>query len=525
MKKTILTILCFTLCIPILRAQWSPEKEYFIQTREGLCLSNQNTNDELALVRFMSPDAGNAGQKWQIIPCKDGFKLRNVSSQHNIDNVGTHILNLFQMQPNDTASSQLWQFVPVPGKDGYYTVASHNFANCNWSTNYNGAVSLATPNIYLTAQWIRISETLLPPDNETQPDKEPVITTGTQQVEFSTETTPVWYKMNPFYANSPTINKTNLVAYRPANADNYIIKSAANTHISNVDFSDPDAALWRLEGNSDKFYLINKGTNLRLTYPQGSDKHYTLSTEGNTFRIRKSAELDKKMQPDAYYLEPTDPTMLTNGRVHCEGATGELIIFKNGNADVVGGKGSTYIFIETPVKQIYAKANNEAWGTVHIRKDKVPAKFADGSFIFEVPDEEELASPVFRSINNKVTLVAVPATDCKFVEWRNDSGNVIANEATWEYTKEVDLVAEAIFARPTSINSTPSKDDYAPQLNPEGNCISVSAEGGTLTIYSSTCKKIQLTTEKKLHIGHLEHGIYIIKADFGNITRTSVIVK
>ena len=97
MKKTILTILCFALCIPILRAQWSSEKKYFIQTREGLCLSNQNTNDELALVRFMPPDAGNAGQQWQIIPCEDGYKLRNISSQRDINNIGTHILNLFQM--------------------------------------------------------------------------------------------------------------------------------------------------------------------------------------------------------------------------------------------------------------------------------------------------------------------------------------------------------------------------------------------------------------------------------------------
>lgn len=179
-------------------AQWDASKEYYIQTKEGLCLANQETNDELALIRFAAPNAETTTQKWKIQPVGDAYVISNISSGLTIDNIDTDILNLFQMQTASEAATQQWKIVPVDGKEGYYNIFSVNFPTKNWSMNYNQAVSLVPLNNFKTSQWFRISETILAADNVTEPDPEPVVTVGTQNVKFSTADAPVWYKLNPF---------------------------------------------------------------------------------------------------------------------------------------------------------------------------------------------------------------------------------------------------------------------------------------------------------------------------------------
>lgn len=143
--KKILYIYVAIMLLPITAlAQWDASKEYYIQTKEGLCLSNQETNDQLALIRFAEPNEANPTQKWKLQPAGNGYLIVNVSSGKSIDNIGTAVLNLFQMNALPDSASQQWKLVPVEGKTGYYSIVSVNFQK-NWSTNYNQAVSLAVP--------------------------------------------------------------------------------------------------------------------------------------------------------------------------------------------------------------------------------------------------------------------------------------------------------------------------------------------------------------------------------------------
>lgn len=494
-------------------AQWDASKEYYIQTKEGLCLANQETNDELALIRFAAPNAETTTQKWKIQPVGDAYVISNISSGLTIDNIDTDILNLFQMQTASEAATQQWKIVPVDGKEGYYNIFSVNFPTKNWSMNYNQAVSLVPLNNFKTSQWFRISETILAADNVTEPDPEPVVTVGTQNVKFSTADAPVWYKLNPFYASSGNVNKNNVIAYFETANNRWIGKGASNTKHENATFDDPDVSLWRLEGDANNCFFVNKGTGLKLAYPASNNaqQRFLLNETGNAFVLRKSNTLDPNMMPDAYYIDPKEPAVLNAGRINADGATAELILYKNGTADVTGGKGSTFIFIPTEMKTISVSSNKAEWGTAKIKKDKTATGYANGAFIFSESTEFEAEQTVLRSQKNTVSLVAEPTSTGKFLNWTNLANSTeLGTEAAFSYSSIEDLSAQAVFQILTSMGNVNAVDvDF--YISGDKSQLTASSEVKEIVIFDAAGRCMLSTPSNALKISPLRTGVYLVK--------------
>jgi hypothetical protein len=518
MKKILFAIICVLAGFIEAAAQWSEDKTYYIQTREGLCLSNQDTPDNLALIRFMEADESNVSQKWQLRPAGNGYVIVNRSYGKAVDNIGSKYLNLFQRDYTTSGEegTQQWLIKPVEGKEGYYTISSINFAGLNWSANYNGTVCLTVSNIYKTAQWFRINESIQPADTETQPDEEPVYTEGVQSVTFSTEEAPVWYTLNPYYANSPTANKANLLAYHDTANDRYIIKGASNTKSTYGDFHAPDIALWRLEGNAESFQLVNKGTGLRLAYPAKttSNERFLLTEQGSSFCLNRADALDDKMSPDAFYFDPTDANFMNVGRVHCDGATAELILFKNGTADIVGGKGSAMTLIPVETRKVEVEANNPALGTVGILKDDVISGFEQGMFVYNYPTELENGNVVSRSKSNPVRITASPVgDDVRFEKWINAADNsYVSDSKDFIYSEITDVSLVAVFSFPDAIENI--------SVQPVNAWISSSVLTFTRTakfvsIYDISGCLIAEGTPQHLDCSRINTGIYLLNINKG----------
>lgn len=451
MKTNILTLLFFTATLHV-TAQETEHSSVYIQTKDGLCLSNQNIEEELALIRFLDPESGSQSNKWYL----DTLDNQCIVLHNNTfaaDNVEDCFLNLFQRTKNTKKSSQQWIIQPVPNKKGYYYIQSANFPGKNWEVNYNGTVCLSDSNYYHANQWFRISETLLERDDTVQVEEEPVYTLGTQDIVFSTEDAPVWYQMTPHYASSPNIKDARLVSYYNQEKGNWLVKGASNTHLNALNFYDPDLSLWRLEGTAQSFYLINKATGMKLAYPTQckTNERYTLNEAGSLFQIHKSNTQNNKMQPDAYYIDPVDPQYAQAGRVHVEGVTTEFILFKNGMADVISGCGSSLIFMPVKMKTVMVTTQNSSLGDAVIMKDIVASKY-DGEkkiFIFSPSNEAEKESQVCRAANNTVICKAIAKEGAKFIGWIDKNGNEISKDETFAWTGETDQVLTATFESTT----------------------------------------------------------------------------
>lgn len=456
MKKEIsciLLLICSTLSAT---ADWEPETAYYIQTREGLCLGNQNTNDNYAIIRFTeADDASNGGLTWYINIENENISFINTSNGKAIDNHSMLFANLYQLPANAELASQKWTITPVENKDGYFTITSVNFPKKNWSANYNGTVCITEPDIYDTKQWFRFSTTILPPDTETQPDERPVTYPGVTEVEFSTTDAPVWYKLNPYYANSPTANKANMLAYYDSANSKWLIKGANNTKANYDGFQDYDASLWRLEGNAKSFRLINKATGLALTNPHNvaSTQRFTLSEQGSKYCLHHSNELADAMSPDAFYINPIDANVMNVGRVNVEGSAVELVLFKNGTADVTGGKGSTFIFMPVKERKVEATSANEDEGTVSIAKEDIATSYNASTKVFNFTPSsatEDVLS-VVRAIANPVKMTATAKEGSEFLAWINTATNEICSYSP-VYT--YDGVEDASFKATFSSHST-----------------------------------------------------------------------
>ena len=505
-------VACLTMALSA-HAQWDETKQYYIQTKEGLCLGNQSTADKLALIRFDQPNAETNNQKWTIKKNAEGnFLIKNVGSKLGIDNVGTPFLNLFQATTNDTLTSQQWRITPIEGKEGYYAITSVNYTERNWITNYNGTVALAKPNLYKTDQWYRISETILPADEITEPDKEPIITPGTQEVEFSTAEKPKWYKLNPYYASSPSVQKANLMAYH--NGSKLIIKGACNTKEDNLSFTTPDNALWRLEGSTESFVLVNKGTGLQLTLPtvNAQQERYTLTEKGSTFTLKKSADLNQAMSIDAYYIDPTDGNYAAKGRVHADGATVELILFKNNTADITGGRGSSFIFIDVEEKLVTVTSSNDKIGTFNIAKSEEAIAFANDNFTFEVPSSVfETSHSVTRAANNPVIIYAEPTAPGIFDGWYNKADNrLISKDLTLTYNDTTSIDIEARFTDMTGIDAPAAIGSIGFIFSKESIRLTHPAE--SITIFSTSGQKVMEAKGDAVIATSLPKGVYTILA-------------
>lgn len=526
MKRYISLVICIFAGCATASGQWTEDKTYYIQTREGLCLSNQATPDNLALVRLAEADETDASQTWQLRPAGEGYVIVNRAYGKAVDNLGTKYLNLFQQTCGDGLTSQQWFVTPVEGKKGYYTISPANFENLNWSANYNGTVCIAVPNIYKTEQWFRINETIQPADTETQPDEEPVITDGVQEVTFSTEEAPVWYRLNAYYANSPTANKSNMLAYYEAAKNRYIIKGASNTKSTYSDFHDPDAALWRLEGDVESFYLINKGTGLRLTYPQktSSNERYSLTGEGSTFSLKRADALSGQMSPDAFYFDPTDAGVMSVGRVHCDGTTAELILFKNGTADIIGGKGSAMVLLPVEMRGVEVAVNDSGLGTAAIMKEDSISAFSSGMFVYSIVGEAESQSVVFRSKNNPVRIVATPASDeVKFEKWINaEDSSYVSDSKEFLYTGSDDARLIAVFSNTTGMETVNGQS--AARVWLDSSILMFTPDVRSVSIYNAAGMLVAAGSPRSLDCSKITSGIYLVNVNRGEY-RCKLIVR
>lgn len=153
MKNKIFLSFALAACALTAAADWNPDAAYYIQTREGLCLGNPNTDDNYALIRFAGADeAVGANFTWQMKEENGKVVFANKSNGKAIDNHGMLFCNLYQLPLGEELASQQWEVKPIEGKEGYYTVTSVNFPKKNWSANYNGTVCITAPDIYDTNQ-------------------------------------------------------------------------------------------------------------------------------------------------------------------------------------------------------------------------------------------------------------------------------------------------------------------------------------------------------------------------------------
>lgn len=448
MKTNILTLLFLFVASLHVTAQETEHSSVYIQTKDGLCLTNQDIEEELALIRFLDPKPEIQSNKWYL----DTLDNQCIVLHNNTfaaDNVDDCFTNLFQRNKNTNKSSQQWVIQPVPNKKGYYYIQSANFPGKNWEVNYNGTVCLSDSNYYHANQWFRISETLLGRDDTVQVEEEPVQTLGTQNVVFSTEDDPVWYQITPHYASSPNIKDARLVSYYNQEKGNWLVKGASNTHLNALNFYNPDLSLWRLEGTAQSFYLINKATGMKLAYPTQckANERYTLNETGSLFQIHKSNTQNNKMQPDAYYIDPVDPQYAQVGRVHVEGVTTEFMLYKNGMADVISGCGSSLIFIPVKMKTVTVSTQNYSLGDAFIMKDSVISGYNEEKniFVFSPSNEREKDSKVCRAANNAVICKAVAKDGAKFVAWIDKDGNEISKDETFIWIEEIDQTLTATF--------------------------------------------------------------------------------
>lgn len=495
------------------QGQIDSAKEYFIQTKEGLCLTNQGTADKLALIRFMASDASDSGQRWILHRQDDGYVIENVQNGLAVDNVGTKYLNLFQEKRQNALPSQQWMLKPVSGKNGYYAIVSANYPAMQWQANYNGTICIADSSRYRTSQWFRINETIQEADSVTEADVEPVVLPGVTEVCFSTAENPKWYTMNAYYANSPSAQKANLVAYYDKANKRWIAKGASNTKVGVDTYTTPDCSLWRLEGTASSFYLVNKHNGLRLAYPavNSANQRFVLNEDGNTFKISKSANLNASMSADAFYIDPTDASVASVGRINCDGSTVELILYKNGTADVTNGKGSTFIFSEPKMKKVEAKSSNSAIGTVSIEKDVVADSYGNNVFTFVTPDKNEDMPIVWRSAAGTVRINASPANGAQFTTWTIEgSDKVYSTSPTCLYDETSDAVLVAHFDATDGVASG-MKTESTLSLSSDGRYLLVPENCGEVAVYSSDGRLRIRVSSGNISLEKLSKGVYVAR--------------
>lgn len=517
MKNIFLSLALMLISSLSLFAQIEGNKEYYIQTKEGLCLTNQYTSDELALIRFIMPDASHQAQRWTFKPVGDGFVLINNTSAFVVDNLSTAYLNLVQRNAAADSLGQQWKFTPIEGKEGYYSVSSVQFPSKNWSVNYNGAVSLAAPNLYKTSQWFRLSETVLPADDVTQPDDEPIYTPGVQKITFSNAESPVWYKMNAYYASSGTVNKSNMIAYYENGNSRWIVKGGSNTKVGYSGFKDPEVAMWRFEGTEASFRLVNKATGLKLAYPASaaSQQRFLLNETGSTFKLGRADALNNAMAADAFYIDPTDESLASIGRVNVDGSAAEFILYKNGVADITGGKGSTLVFMTVPVKTIDAVSSDYSLGEVKIKDEDAVTGYASGAFVFSPSDTYASVASLTRSAAASVTIVAQPKGYGKFVKWVNAvDESLLSTSSVLEYTDSPSLSIKAVFAIPTGLEAAASEDYDMSFYIEEGNTYLVGSPNvETVILFDLSGRRLLSASGQRLNIAGIQKGSYLVSLE------------
>lgn len=324
--------------------------------------------------------------------------------------------------------------------------------------------------------------------------------------------------MNPYYASSATVNKNNVIAYFEAGNNRWIVKGASNTKIDNASFDDPEVSLWRFEGSESNFYLINKGTGLKLAYPatNATQQRFLLNAAGSAFVIRKSNTLDPAMQPDAHYIDPLDAAVLANGRINADGATAELILYKNGTADVTAGKGSTFIFIETPMKSVSVTSNNADWGVAKIRKDKKATSYVNGAFVFTESADFETTQTVTRAQKNSIGLFAEPLGSASFKNWTDAvNSSVLNTSASFNYAMSADLNAQAVFESGTGVRNQKSGGIKISMTNDKSRILAPEYVK-SITIIDIAGKCQQSVQSNEAGISALVPGVYLVKLTTDN---------
>lgn len=322
--------------------------------------------------------------------------------------------------------------------------------------------------------------------------------------------------MNPYYASSPAANKANLIAYRDAAKSGWIVKGGNNTKVTYDERHDYDAALWRLEGSDESFRLINKATGLALTYPSvvASTQCFILTPEGSTFSLHRSKELVAAMSPDAFYLNPTNQSVLDKGRVNVEGNSVELVLFKNGTADVTGGKGSSFVFMPVEQRTVEVKPADTEYVTVSVMKEDVACGYDTSTkmFAFTASTEAEEGLSVTRATNNPVRMVATVADGVQFTSWVNTAtGAVCSTSPTFVYDGEEAATFEAVFSgTPTGIDEADVSADGSVWVNADGS-LGYASDVEAVSVYDSSGMLLVSGAPSRIRLEDMAPGLLIVK--------------
>lgn len=334
-------------------------------------------------------------------------------------------------------------------------------------------------------------------------------------IDLSTAASPVWYNMN----SAATANGN--AAIRPHATDASPIAGDVVTAPAVVlPDQGKDKYLWRFEGTTAGFKIINKLTGQQITNPAtaATNSLFSMSATGSDYTYTTVADVTvNNVTGTAIYFTPVDAAYAAVGRINSQGTITNLVLFKSStNGDISasgGGKGSLFWLRKVAMKTVTVTYGGTGTGTAQIMKD-------DGT-------TPEAVLTVSKSQSIGVTMTAAAQSGFQFMGWYDATGTTkLSANTTYTYsgTESVNIVAK--FDILSGLNQLANEVKLTSEKGLL-NVQNVTPETGYMNVYSVDGRQIASRMFNPGTVSmNLQSGIYIVKVELsGKEMITKVIVK
>ena len=334
-------------------------------------------------------------------------------------------------------------------------------------------------------------------------------------VQLSTEANPVWYNMN----SAATAGANAGMGFAEHATLGTIVKGTVPVTPATIHpDQNKDSYLWRFEDDgSGNVHIINK-TGFRIDHPgtAASAQRVLMTMEGKPYTLTEASGIStNNVSGTAFYFTPVDAEFAAVGRLNCDGATKELVLFKAGtNGDILqtGGKGSLFWLYEVAMKSVSVSSSGTGSGMAIIMNDL---------------GEPEAVSSVSKAQTLAVVVRASANVGSVFEGWKDvATGDIVSTDGEYSYTGTEDIALEAVFTldSATSLNNaTASALSFYP--NPARGIVTCSADVTSTQLYSQTGQLVLETQGNRFDVSGLAPGVYVVKMNTSErFTRGSVLV-